>query len=111
MYNETDVRGYWIAVQGGAIIAFTLAELPHMYGSKEAFSFLRSSKRYLEERLLLAKRKLSQGTCCERYNKWSDISMVGALKAVEGMAVNRAAVEYNVPKTTFCLHQVRSLAP
>ena len=48
--------------------------------------------------------KLFQGTCCERpkkYKKWSDVSMVGALKAVEeGMAINRAAVEYNVPKTT-----------
>jgi len=50
------------------------------------------------------KRKLSEETPQERprkYKRWSNISMVGAMKAVsEGMGINRAAVEFGVPKTT-----------
>ena len=41
------------------------------------------------------KAQVISGACCVRSKKckkWSDVSM--------GMAINRAAVEYNVPKTT-----------
>ena len=37
----------------------------------------------------------------KKYKQWTDESMQGALKAVaEGMGVNRAALEYGVPRTT-----------
>lgn len=38
----------------------------------------------------------------QKYKKWSEVSMLGALKAVsEGtMGINRAATEFGVPKTT-----------
>ena len=37
----------------------------------------------------------------KKYKQWSKESMQGALKAVtEGMGVNRAGIEYGVPKTT-----------
>ena len=37
----------------------------------------------------------------KKYKQWTDESMQGALKAVtEGMGINRAAMEYGVPRTT-----------
>ena len=37
----------------------------------------------------------------KKYKQWTDESMQGALKAVaEGMGVNRAVLEYGVPRTT-----------
>jgi len=37
----------------------------------------------------------------KKYKQWTDVSMQGAMKAVtEGMGINRAAMEFGVPKTT-----------
>ena len=37
----------------------------------------------------------------QKYRQWSEESMVGALKAVsQGMGINRAALEFGIPKTT-----------
>jgi len=37
----------------------------------------------------------------KKCKQWTDISMWGALKAIaEGMGVNKAAMEYGVPRTT-----------
>ena len=47
------------------------------------------------------KSKLSQEERLQKYKDWSDVSMVGAMKAVaEGLGINRAALEFGVPKTT-----------
>ena len=49
----------------------------------------------------MKKRKLSQEERRQKYKDWSDVSMVGAMKAVaEGLGINRAALEFCVPKTT-----------
>ena len=43
----------------------------------------------------------NQLACPKNYKKWTDKAMQGALKAIaEGMGVNRAAMEYGVPRTT-----------
>ena len=37
----------------------------------------------------------------EKYKQWSNDSMLGAMKAVsEGMGINRAALEFGVPRST-----------
>ena len=39
--------------------------------------------------------------CPQKYKQWSEESMVGALKVVsQGMGINRAALEFRIPKTT-----------
>ena len=46
-----------------------------------------------------------------KYREWTEESMLNALKAVsQGMSMNRAALEFNVPRTTLKDHCMATLS-